>query len=76
MLKIGPGNLVMQTAMGPGPLGANSPQTTPDTFIGPHGMNQNSLGFQQGMGNQMPQNIPGQGGGPPLLMEFFSRDDS
>ena len=66
MLKIGPGNLVMQTAMGPGPLGANSPQTTPDTFIGPHGMNQNSLGFQQGMGNQMPQNIPGQGGGPPL----------
>ena len=58
-------NLVMQTAMGPGPLAGNSPQ--PDNFVAPHNIASNSVGFQQGMGTPMPQNMTGQGGGPPHL---------
>ena len=60
MPKMG-ANLVMQTAMGPGPLAGNSPQ--PDNFVAPHNMVSNSVGFQQGMGPPMPQNMAGQGGG-------------
>lgn len=50
---MGGANLVMQTAMGPGPLRANSPQT-PDGFMPHHPgpITPNSMGFQMNMASQ------------------------
>ena len=62
MPKIGP-NLVMQTAMGPGPLGGNSPN--PEAFLGHphHTLTPTSMGFQQGMMSGGPQ----MSGAPPNM---------